>query len=184
MTAVTIEEPFGPAYPKTIPGTEKYRRNARAGMCNAGEYGEAVLAGIRKMQAQALARETTIPSSSSASGTYLSDGEAILKAVRGQQAAEMHRQDVHNDKVAREKYEARMEAQREARAAALKKPYKAVEVTAPITIGDLQGTVAVLEMDNEELEAQLSEALADVERLKAELVKALTKPAKITRKSS
>jgi hypothetical protein len=76
-------EPFGPNYPAAIPGVAKFRRAARLEMCNAVAYGEAVLAGIREMQRKELEREIAPWPARCASGTFHSDGEAILRAVRG-----------------------------------------------------------------------------------------------------
>lgn len=79
-------DPFGPLYP-AIPGANKWRKLARkrdlthAEKC---EYGETVLEGIRRLQAQELAREIPSLRANCASGTFHNDGNAILAALRAQ----------------------------------------------------------------------------------------------------
>ena len=78
-----VQPAFGPAYP-TIPGAAKFRK-ARSPDMNA--YGEAVLDGIRKIQARELTGELVpIKNPNCASGTVHTTGDAILKSIRAKHA--------------------------------------------------------------------------------------------------
>jgi len=70
----------GPQYP-TLAGLDRYRRAPDA---DRRAYGQAVLAAIRALQARELARELPSHPCPCASGTWESDGHAILRAVRAQ----------------------------------------------------------------------------------------------------
>lgn len=69
-----------PGYP-ALPGLDKYRRDADP---DRRAYGQAVLAAVRALQRRELARETPSHRCPCASGTWESDGHAILAAVRRQ----------------------------------------------------------------------------------------------------
>lgn len=86
-----LADPFGPQYP-ALPGAAKYRRLAsKAGSvaemdaADREAYGQSVLTGVLELQQRECARviSTNYPCPC-ASGTYHSDGEKILAAVRSQ----------------------------------------------------------------------------------------------------
>jgi len=68
-----------PPYPK-LTGLERYRRDPNA---DRHEYGRAVLAAVRALQARELTRDKPHPCPC-ASRTWSSDGQEILRAVRQQ----------------------------------------------------------------------------------------------------
>jgi hypothetical protein len=74
----------GPQYPH-LAGLDRYRRDPAA---DRHAYGQAVLAAIRALQrrelARELARELPTHPCPCASGTWASDGQEILRAVRAQ----------------------------------------------------------------------------------------------------
>ena len=82
-------EPFGPVYPKGAPSVNKWRRLAKARPLSKEEshaYGLAVLDWIVGLSRQQLLRKgASAPAKvPCASGTWLTDGNAILAAVRAQ----------------------------------------------------------------------------------------------------
>lgn len=78
----TIADPHGDqkSYPH-LTGLDRYRRDPDA---DRRAYGAAVLSAIRALQARELARELPTHPCPCASGTWESDGQAILRAVRAQ----------------------------------------------------------------------------------------------------
>jgi len=64
-----------------LPGLDRYRRDPNA---DRRAYGAVVLSAIRALQARELARELPSHPCPCASGTWESDGQAILRAVRAQ----------------------------------------------------------------------------------------------------
>lgn len=78
----TIADPYGDqkSYPH-LTGLDRYRRDPDA---DRRAYGAAVLSAIRALQARELARELPTHPCPCASGTWESDGQAILRAVRAQ----------------------------------------------------------------------------------------------------
>jgi hypothetical protein len=78
----TIADPHGDQKPYPhFAGLDRYRRNPAA---DRHAYGQAVLSAIRALQARELARELPTHPCPCASGTWESDGHAILRAVRAQ----------------------------------------------------------------------------------------------------
>lgn len=78
-----VEPAFGPLYP-TIPSAAKFRKMRNPDM---NAYGEAVLGGIRKIQARELMGELVpLKNPNCASGTAHTDGDAILKSIRAKHA--------------------------------------------------------------------------------------------------
>jgi hypothetical protein len=69
-----------PGYP-ALPGLDKYRRATDP---DRHAYGQAVMAAVRALQRRELAREAPPHPCPCASGTWESDGQAILAAVRQQ----------------------------------------------------------------------------------------------------
>lgn len=85
-----ILPPFGPTYPKTLSGTEKYRRAARHGMADWSRderraYGNAVEKAILALQRSEILRVFVSPGVNCASGTSHNTGKAIHRAVQQQQ---------------------------------------------------------------------------------------------------
>jgi hypothetical protein len=85
MTEWTPIAPYGPAYPKALPGVDRYRRAAAraGGVANMSAeerraYGRAVLDAINGLH-KPKAKPQPCPC---ASGTWHSDGRTILDAVR------------------------------------------------------------------------------------------------------
>ena len=78
----TIADPHGDqkSYPH-LAGLDRYRRDPDA---DRRAYGQAVMAAIRALQARELARELPTHRCPCASGTWASDGQEILRAVRSQ----------------------------------------------------------------------------------------------------
>ena len=64
-----------------LAGLDRYRRDPDP---DRRAYGQAVLSAIRALQARELARELPTHPCPCASGTWESDGQAILRAVRAQ----------------------------------------------------------------------------------------------------
>jgi hypothetical protein len=64
-----------------LTGLDRYRRDPDA---DRHAYGQAVLAAIRALQRRELARELPSHPCPCASGTWASDGQEILRAVRAQ----------------------------------------------------------------------------------------------------
>lgn len=74
----------GPLYPKMPANVIKSRALARAGKITGKEHGEKVLAAIREMQRRELLGPEKRHPCPCASGTWLSDGDAILREVNRQ----------------------------------------------------------------------------------------------------
>ena len=77
---VKLRHKDGPQYP-ALTGLDRYRR---APDPDRRAYGQAVMAAIRALQARELARELPSHPCPCASGTWASDGQEILRAVRSQ----------------------------------------------------------------------------------------------------
>jgi hypothetical protein len=76
---------INPDYP-ALTGLDKYRRAANP---DRQAYGRAVMAAVRALQRRELARETPSHACPCASGSWESDGHAILAAVRRQNRARL-----------------------------------------------------------------------------------------------
>lgn len=92
-----VPAPFGPLYPKLYGRVQQFRRLANAGPLTREDrraYGAAVLDAIRSLNRSAGQRALT-PASNSGyeSGTALTDGRAILAAIRRQNDAALHDHD-------------------------------------------------------------------------------------------
>jgi len=84
--STTVCEPFGPLYPQLGATVAKYRR--KTSKADTKAYGNAVLEAIRSKQAGEIRRlAPSMPKPNTASGTYLSDGNDILKHVANAQRA-------------------------------------------------------------------------------------------------
>lgn len=114
--SIFIAEPFGPVYPDLGVTVARSRNKARNGKISAREHGEAVLAAIRKLNANLHARRIADnPTPNCASGTAHNTGEAILRAVRQQNAARVSKDtNTRTPEQWRDAYNAAMKAKRDA----------------------------------------------------------------------
>lgn len=141
-------EPFGPTYP-ALPSVAKWRKLADKRELTKEEtkaYGRAAIEAFRKMQRDELQRclpQRTASQAMCASGTWLTDGKALIKAVREQHARKLQA-DANADRARRSDdqikaaYQAAMDAKRKAQveAVAQTKPdvaSKVVPLVAPVT---------------------------------------------------